>query len=215
MVKNILKRNNILLSQFAADLNISRPTLDSYIRNFENGIPIQNALFRKIFDFLFSQITIDNAEFQKRYSYVISNYGVKHDCIGRNSLDRILKDGSIYNYLSEEDINSLGNLIINKDNLLIHLIKVERLMKKEISLNLNSEKEKMILVGLYEISEKLKKDDFSYNLDVYQKLSSVLNQNENTTSIQNDDIIAKINELIESDNKELINKISKLLHENQ
>ena len=196
MVKNILKRNNILLSQFAADLNISRPTLDSYIRNFENRIPIQNALFRKIFDFLFSQITIDNAEFQKRYSYVISNYGAKHDSIGRNSLDRILKDGSIYNYLSEEDINSLGNLIINKDNLLIQLIKVERLIKKEISLNLNSEKEKMILVGLYEISEKLKKDDFSYNLDVYQKLLSVLNQNENTTSIQNDDIIAKINEAI-------------------
>ena len=36
MVKTILKRNNVLLSQFASDLNISRPTLDSYIKTYDN-----------------------------------------------------------------------------------------------------------------------------------------------------------------------------------
>ena len=73
MVKTILKRNNILLSQFASDLNISRPTLDSYIKSYDNGIPLSNNLYQKIFDFLFTDITISNEEFTKKYDYIVIN----------------------------------------------------------------------------------------------------------------------------------------------
>ena len=54
MIKTILKRNNILLSQFANDLNISRPTLDAYIKSFDKGVALSNSLYQKIFEFLFN-----------------------------------------------------------------------------------------------------------------------------------------------------------------
>ena len=49
MIKAVLKRNNILLSEFADSLNISRPTLDTYIRNYDSGVRLSNNLFQKIF----------------------------------------------------------------------------------------------------------------------------------------------------------------------
>lgn len=79
MVKTILKRNNVLLSQFASDLNISRPTLDSYIKNYDRGEQIANNLYQKIFNFLFSDVLITNEDFLKKYTYVIKNYGNSPD----------------------------------------------------------------------------------------------------------------------------------------
>ena len=75
MIKAVLKRNNILLSEFADSLNISRPTLDVYIRNYDSGGRLSNNLFQKIFDFLFSDVQMSKEDFQKRYVYVIENYG--------------------------------------------------------------------------------------------------------------------------------------------
>ena len=57
MIKIILKQNNITLVQFANDLNISRPTLDVYIKNYSNGLELSNPLFQKIFDFLIALIS--------------------------------------------------------------------------------------------------------------------------------------------------------------
>ena len=58
MIKAVLKRNNILLTEFADSLNISRPTLDTYIRNYDSGVRLSNNLFQKIFDFLFITILL-------------------------------------------------------------------------------------------------------------------------------------------------------------
>ena len=77
MIKNILKQNNITLVQFANDLNISRPTLDVYIKNYSNGLELSNPLFQKIFDFLFEDTSITNDEFMNRYEYVKTYYGKK------------------------------------------------------------------------------------------------------------------------------------------
>lgn len=77
MIKIILKQNNITLVQFANDLNISRPTLDVYIKNYSNGLEISNQVFQKIFDFLFEDTTISNDEFLNKYEYVKSYYGKK------------------------------------------------------------------------------------------------------------------------------------------
>ena len=67
MIKAVLKRNNILLSEFADNLNISRPTLDAYIRNYDAGVRLSNNLFQKIFDFLFSDAQMSPEDFQRRY----------------------------------------------------------------------------------------------------------------------------------------------------
>ena len=77
MVKNILKKNGITLLQFANDLNISRPTLDVYIKNYDNQVELSNSVFQKIFDFLFEDNTLSIEEFKNKYEYVKSYYGKK------------------------------------------------------------------------------------------------------------------------------------------
>ena len=42
-IKEILKENGMTLGYFARKLDISRPTLDSYILTYENGEEINNA----------------------------------------------------------------------------------------------------------------------------------------------------------------------------
>ena len=78
MVKTILKQNGVTLLQFANDLNISRPTLDVYIKNYDAGIELSNSVFQKIFDFLFED-ELDKKEFKEKYEYVKSYYGNKDE----------------------------------------------------------------------------------------------------------------------------------------
>ena len=97
MIKTVLKQNNITLLQFANDLNISRPTLDVYIKNYDNGVEINNPLFQKIFDFLFEDTTISNSEFLEKYAYVKSYYGNKETDL------TTLRSKSITSAENEED----------------------------------------------------------------------------------------------------------------
>ena len=175
MVKIILKRNNILLSQFAADLNISRPTLDGYIKNFDNGKTISNPLYQKIFELLFSSITISNEEFKQKYKYVVKNFN-NNDIINlyMSSIENIVSKGTIKNFLSLDECNALGDLVSKKDSLLLHLLKVNLILSDELMLESLTEKEKMLTVGLFELSNKLNAGDFSYNQDSFLKLKNAV-----------------------------------------
>ena len=95
MVKAVLKRNNVMLSEFAQSLNVSRPTLDTYIKNYDDGGRLSNTLFQKIFDFLFGDVRMSNAEFAKRYAYVKEHYGKR---VGASIA--VMQDRSIYPLLS-------------------------------------------------------------------------------------------------------------------
>lgn len=180
MVKSILKRNNILLSQFASDLNISRPTLDSYIKSYDNGIPLTNNLYQKIFDFLFIDITISQEEFLKKYEYILTNYGKSGGIkSGPNTmtttvLENIINDGSIRSYLNNDELNSLGDLITNKDSLLFHLLKINLILSNKVELSSLSDKDKMLTVGMYELSCKLGNSDYTYNENSYLKLEKAV-----------------------------------------
>ena len=169
MVKTILKRNNILLSQFASDLNISRPTLDSYIKSYDKGVALSNSLYQKIFDFLFGDITVSNEEFAKKYEYIITNYGTTGEIKSGSStlsntvVENIVNDGSIKSYLNNDELNALGDLIVNKDTLLSHLLKIGLILSNKIELSSLSDKDKMLTVGMYELSCKLSKSDYSFD----------------------------------------------------
>ena len=202
MVKTILKRNNILLSQFASDLSISRPTLDTYIRNYENGIQISNVLFQKIFEYLFSDITISNLDFRDKYDQVISKYGLSSKTstfTNVSMLEKIINDNSIKRYLSKDELDVLGDLILDKDSLLLHLLKVNLILNNTIELKSLSDKEKMLTIGLYELSEKLKDGDFSYNSDMYKKLEDVvIKKNEPVTKQElKEKILDNLSQLID------------------
>lgn len=76
MVKSILKQSGVTLSQFASDLNISRPTLDNYIETYDSGQKISNGFYYDIFDFLFENPNISDVDFIKRYKYMKEHYGM-------------------------------------------------------------------------------------------------------------------------------------------
>ena len=183
MVKTILKRNNILLSQFASDLNISRPTLDGYIKNFDNGKVISNPLYQKIFEFLFSSITISNEEFKQKYNHVVKNFNNNAVTnLYMSSIENIVSNGSIKNYLTLDECNALGDLVSEKDSLLLHLLKVNLILSDELVLERLTEKEKMLTVGLFELSNKLAVGDFSYSYDSYLKLKNAVVKKSNIVS---------------------------------
>ncbi len=76
MIKNILRQSGVTLTQFANDLNISRPTLDSYIDSYNISRKISNVFYNDIFDFLFENPYISVEDFLKRYEYMREYYGM-------------------------------------------------------------------------------------------------------------------------------------------
>lgn len=87
-VKAYLKRVGITQSELALRLGLSRPTLDTYISMFENGIPIPKERYSIIFDELFNGVDDSMDSFNKKlmrvetlldrdYKYGLSDYDVE------------------------------------------------------------------------------------------------------------------------------------------
>lgn len=69
-IKKKLKALDVKISKMASELGVSRPTLDAYIEYFENGQPIPNEGYQRIFEYLFSGEEINSVDFAYRYDYV-------------------------------------------------------------------------------------------------------------------------------------------------
>lgn len=67
-IKKILKENNYSLKDFAEEIKLSRPTLDSYINYYESNKTIPRERYQIVFDGLFKS-NLDNAEFIERIKY--------------------------------------------------------------------------------------------------------------------------------------------------
>jgi len=78
MIKRQLKRNNKTLTQFCEDFDISRPTLNTYIKYHEANRQLPSEVFQRIFDYLFDEEVTDDLEFAERYRYVQDYYYRKH-----------------------------------------------------------------------------------------------------------------------------------------
>lgn len=226
MIKTILKRNNILLSQFANDLNISRPTLDAYIKSFDKGVALSNSLYQKIFEFLFNDPAVSKEQFNKKYEYIIANYGGSKEIQSTGSsltstvLESIVNDGSIRTHLNANELNALGDLVVNGDALLAHLLKIDLVLSNKIDLSSLSDKEKMLTVGMYELTCKLKKGDYSYNREVYFALGEAVNKKKSSDSKSElkqkitDELSQYVEHAIDNDNLESIVKLLESLKKN-
>lgn len=208
MIKTILKRNNILLSQFANDLNISRPTLDSYIKSYDRGTTLSNNLYQRIFDFLFADIFISNEEFNKKYEYIVNNYGnSKSVLISKPSTTPI---PTSYSSIEER---KLVELIKNKDELLFCLLKYHLLFESPQDIDTLNDKEKMICESFYKTQNKIKNHDFSLDEQNFQSFKDEINKK---NIIQNkDELLTKISakltaivdEALKNNNEKLINDL--------
>lgn len=86
MVKETLKKYGITLAQFANTLNISRPTLDTYIRLYESGQALPNDKYKFLFDSVFNNEIENEIDFQEqldRAHYLLQ----RDDMLGTMDLD--------------------------------------------------------------------------------------------------------------------------------
>lgn len=86
MIKETLKKYGITLTQFANTLNISRPTLDTYIRLYESGQALPNDKYKFLFDSVFNDGIENEIDFQEqldRAHYLLQ----RDDMLGTMDLD--------------------------------------------------------------------------------------------------------------------------------
>ena len=194
MIKAVLKRNNILLSEFADNLNISRPTLDAYIRNYDAGVRLSNNLFQKIFDFLFSDAQMSPEDFQRRYVYVLENYGKKTDMSSYSQSAPQSSSGesngtsaaqAVYDVLSEDlilekftkdEYNMLAKLLMNDNGLLHCIFKYFLLWKGKVKLTDLNEPEKVMAINLFLFDKKVQAKDFTYSEEDYKEIELAIDK---------------------------------------
>ncbi len=91
-IKQMLRRFNIKLVDFADVLMVSRPTLNTYIRLFENGDLIPNDKYQRIFENLFISENLDKDQFERKlrkYQNLLirdNSFGVKDLDINKTNL---------------------------------------------------------------------------------------------------------------------------------
>lgn len=199
MIKAVLKRNNILLSDFADSLNISRPTLDTYIKNYDSGVRLSNNLFQKIFDFLFGDAQMTKEDFERRYAYVIENYGKKTDMSSYSQSAPQTPSGetsgtsraqAIYDVLSEDlllerftkdEYNVLAKLLMKDSGLLHCIFKYFLLWKNKVKLSDLNEAETKMAITLFMFDKSAQAKDFTYSEEEYQELELAIDKKLNPT----------------------------------
>lgn len=135
MIKNFLKQNGITLIQFAADLNISRPTLDIYIKNYDEGNELSNQLFQKIFNFLFEDQSVSKEEFSTKYEYVKDYYGKKDSSLSSlhsKSIGAEEAEEDEYKKICDKVIALLENSKTNSRFSMDKINKVKNLLEEEL-----------------------------------------------------------------------------------
>lgn len=184
MIKLILKQNNITLSQFAADLNISRPTLDAYVKNYDNDMPIQNNLYQKVFDFLF-ELPLSQEEFSKRYEYVKNYYGRSIISIAPETKENTLNNNEKYQKTLDQiqeiiDLDRLHeqsdftiyqivlNILKNKDTEFYkEFFDFFQYYKGIVPIKAPTEREKKIYTVLYLLFNEIKSNNLTFDSSAY------------------------------------------------
>ncbi|MBO5014606.1 MAG: hypothetical protein J6C92_02225 [Bacteroidaceae bacterium] len=182
------------MSEFADNLNISRPTLDAYIRNYDAGVRLSNNLFQKIFDFLFSDAQMSPEDFQRRYVYVLENYGKKTDMSSYSQSAPQSSSGesngtsaaqAVYDVLSEDlilekftkdEYNVLAKLLMNDNGLLHCIFKYFLLWKGKVKLTDLNEPEVMMAINLFLFDKKVQAKDFTYSEEDYKELELAIDK---------------------------------------
>ncbi len=195
MIKAVLKRNNILLSEFADSLNISRPTLDTYIRSYDSGTKLSNNLFQKIFDFLFGDVQMSKEDFERRYTYVIENYGKKTDMSsysqntsrtlssgemnGMNQAQAVLDalgDDLVLEHFTKDEYVVLAKLLMKNSGLLHCVLKYFLLWENKLRLSDLNESERVMAINLFLLDKKVQASDFTYSEEDYRDLELAIDK---------------------------------------
>ena len=211
-IKNILQSHEVSLLKFSNLLNISRPTLNSYILLFENGKKIPNDKIQLIFNKLFDQ-ELAHHEFitiLKKYSRMLKRdeaMGIldvdsKVTDLVTSVVDNIKKDCESGDY--NENVYEFINMLISNyrnDELFSHLVEYFLVLNGRIPLEEIDFRKKPYLLHYYSVLDKDKHHELSFDQQLYS------------------DFVSRINEIKELRNKEtlvqteLMNKIRDRIQE--
>lgn len=176
-VRKILQKNGITLFSFAELLNISRPTLNSYIRAFESGSCIPNEKYQIIFEELFNY-NLSEDEFYKK----LDKY---HNLVRRDKamgvleleadatdlftsvMDNIKKDFCSDDY--DENIYIFINMLISSyrtEEIFLHLSKYFLVFNDVISYKNIDLNEESYLLHYFTMFENDKKNNLKYDVSL-------------------------------------------------
>ncbi len=125
MIKEVLKNNSVTLSEFAILLNVTRPTLDSYIKSYDCNGYINNQLVNNVFDFLFSDGTITNEQFSEKYAYIKRLYAKTRMENSADSMSRSFLKENSGSVLKTKVLNLIANNDFSDDsyNQILYVVK--------------------------------------------------------------------------------------------
>lgn len=179
MIKLELKKHNITLSQFCDDFNISRPTLNNYIKLYEENEELPSEVFQRIFDYLFDGEVSDSFEFLERYSYVQDYYHRKYtnrftnDLLGYNNLSErnynsllmTIERDKVEKRISDDKFMMINYILKNDDEILDKYIDFFMCYKGTKKFNESKYKDNKFIVLLFNAmkkrNDKMKQDEFS------------------------------------------------------
>lgn len=180
-IKKNLKALDVKISKMAADLGISRPTLDTYIDYYENGQQIPNEGYQKIFEYLFSSSDMNSIEFAQKYDYVKrvmlkdAKSGAERSMAEQREV-KILNDLRLFidsESASKPIIEFFNLFATNKDNDLVKAIYLYFNYTngfEDILLNEVSDKDKALYSNLAKLFEEYKTDNIQLFEDYYQQV---------------------------------------------
>lgn len=196
-IRKLLQKNGLTLFSFAELLNISRPTLNSYIKIFESGSSIPNEKFQIIFEELFNQ-DLSNDKFNKR----LNKY---HSLLQRDKamgvleleadatdlftvvMNNIKNDFSSDDY--DEDIYIFINILISsykREKLFSHLVKYFLVLNNIISCQDINFKKEPYLLHYFSVFENDKKNSLIYDailekrfIERIEEIARIKRQSEN------------------------------------
>lgn len=174
MIKSILKKNGFTLSDFAQKISISRPTLNSYIKMFEEKQDIPNEKYQIIFSILFGEEDISTEKFQENLNSL--NYLIERDnLLGTINLEARKTDmlstvieackDDLYKEDCDLSIHKFIPLMINsyRSNLVLNnLVKYFLYLNGVLDVSNISDSEKIALSNYY----KVFKSEIENNLTV-------------------------------------------------
>lgn len=210
-IKKTLQKHNITLTSFSELLDISRPTLNSYIKVFESNSKIANEKIQIVFEELFNY-DLSNDEFCKR----LSKY---HDLLQRDKTMGVLElqanvtdlftsvmnniKSDFYSNDYDENIYVFINMLISSyktEKLFMHLVKYFLVLNDIISYHDIDFKKDIYLFHYFSMFEKDKKNYLKYDAELEKKYVNRINEIKEIK--KSSDEIAK-NRLIDLLNKEI------------
>lgn len=196
-IKKLLQKNGLTLLNFAELLNISRPTLNSYIKMFESGLRVPNEKIQIIFEELFNY-ELSNDEFNEK----LNKY---HNLLQRDKVMGVLEleadttdlFTSVMNTIKEdfyssnydEEIYIFINMLISSyksEKLFSHLVKYFLVLNNIISYQKVDFEKDSYLLHYFTVFENDKNNNLNYDsrlekrfINRIEEINVIKNESEN------------------------------------